>query len=777
MKEGHRVAFFLSTLAILTVTASAACGASPLVTRQARPTPPVPSAPHVLAGVARADITPPPGLSLFGHGPEGRVSAGVRLRLYCRAFVLVSGSEAVALVPCDLGAPSLELQRRVANLLVERGIPIGASRLLLMATHTHAGPAHYFGPRLYSSALASREPGFDPRVLEFLAVRIASAVMRAYASRVPARIGWAYDRHVHDLTRNRSYAAFSANFRTDNDALVPAEIRAAMESTNLRSRFSPSQLAVDPQLSVLRIDRVDPAEPLGVLAVFGMHPTAIANTNDLYHGDVFGFATRKLERALTDLADARRPEGSVHRDPESGCEQTGPDTAARCPVIVGIANGIEGDVSPMWDFQAPREARRLGEKLATAILAAHATLDAPGALSADAPIRRLYRELYLPHARIDGAVYRELHCRYERDPATGQSRCTNVPGNVEPRLCDGPQIGVAAAAGAEDGPTRFRALPVFQEGSRRELPQVCHGRRKPLIAPGGLPGDDGLDFPSVAPIELLRIGSGLVAAAPAELTTVTGMLIRRQIVRELSRAPAPFQPAGVAVVGLTNQYLQYVTTPWEYELQHYEGASTLYGPGSAAFLVGHFGCLARVLHGESDRDCALGQAAIDSVLPVAYSPSEEVSRLPEEPSAIPETVTLQDVDVARVPEDGLPGWLVRWAGVPPATWLVDTRLGVRIERAAPGQEGTLEDTDRGSSMAVRYVGNTERGENTWSAHWVPAFHPGEAQCGMLFRFVVVGAVSVRSRPFRVTCGGMEPATAQTPPPPPPAPESQPASAP
>src|SRR5882672_2529831 len=76
------------------------------------------------AGVAEVDITPPPGLSLFGHGPEGRVSAGFRLRLRCQAFVLRSREDVVALVPCDLAAPAIELQRAVAARLLAREVPM-----------------------------------------------------------------------------------------------------------------------------------------------------------------------------------------------------------------------------------------------------------------------------------------------------------------------------------------------------------------------------------------------------------------------------------------------------------------------------------------------------------------------------------------------------------------------------------------------------------------------------------------------------------------------------
>src|SRR6478735_4675714 len=175
----------LALLAVISFLLLFACGRATL------PGPgsvhPIPQGPGYLAGVAEADITPPLHLSLFGHGPEGRIATGVRLRLNCQVFVIaldppetptseapLGKRDVVALVPCDLQSPSLELQRGVVDKLREVGIPITADRLFIMATHTHAGPAHYFQARRYSGTFSSQAPGYDHRVLDFLVTRIAA---------------------------------------------------------------------------------------------------------------------------------------------------------------------------------------------------------------------------------------------------------------------------------------------------------------------------------------------------------------------------------------------------------------------------------------------------------------------------------------------------------------------------------------------------------------------------------------------------------------------------
>src|SRR5437588_480249 len=109
------------------------------------------------AGAARADVTPPPGPSTFGLGPDSLVTDGYWSRLYCRAFILeTSPQDRVAIVGCDLHSVSGILHRRVAERV--RGI-VPTSRLFIAATHTHAGPAHYFETPIYAGAMSTRMRG------------------------------------------------------------------------------------------------------------------------------------------------------------------------------------------------------------------------------------------------------------------------------------------------------------------------------------------------------------------------------------------------------------------------------------------------------------------------------------------------------------------------------------------------------------------------------------------------------------------------------------------
>src|SRR5947208_13728056 len=67
------------------------------------------------AGFGRADITPPPGLGLSGHGPEGRRAAGYRLRLSARPLLLDAGAGAkAAILLADPGHLAPHLVRATA---------------------------------------------------------------------------------------------------------------------------------------------------------------------------------------------------------------------------------------------------------------------------------------------------------------------------------------------------------------------------------------------------------------------------------------------------------------------------------------------------------------------------------------------------------------------------------------------------------------------------------------------------------------------------------------
>src|SRR5205823_5283376 len=86
--------------------------------------------------------------------------------------------------------------------------------------------------------------------------------------------------------------------------------------------------------------------------------------------------------------------------------------------------------------------------------------------------------------------------------------------------------------------------------------------------------------PQAVPLMAARIDDGLVVTIPGEMTVGMGSRVRTDVLRAAAGSGVRF----AVISGLANEYLQYFTTPEEYEAQHYEGGSTLYGKFSSVFL-------------------------------------------------------------------------------------------------------------------------------------------------------------------------------------------------
>lgn len=617
---------------------------------------PSPAQPGLHVGLDEVDITPQPGLSTFGYGPEGRVTRGHRGRLYCRSLVALGAEgESLAWTVCDLGAPSALLQRRVAA-LTAKSAGLGADRLIISATHTHGGPAHYFGTRAHSGPLSSESPGFDEQVLDWLAQRIAGSIARAKADALSgeeATLSWHFGKLSPRSTSNRSLGPHCTNPRP----------MGSLEST------CGSDVAifeeVDSMLSVLRVERK--TRLVGLFAVLGMHPTAVPNTNELYHGDVFGIAARRLHYALPG-----RP-------------------------LVAIANGIGGDVSPVVSRQSWPEAERVGAQLASDIALANETT---GTLPTPV-IERAYREVTL------GA----------------------------PDLCAEGAVGSAAAGGAEDGRTRYYAVPIAREGVKLPAPRGCHGVKNTWTEAAA---EGPWAFPRFVPMTVARLGGALLVALPFELTTTPGLLLRQQIEKD-TRTPA-------VLVGLSNDYLQYVTTLKEYEQQHYEGASVIYGPGSSAFFAKQVNNLIIGL------DSPERVPRLNEVRPHEFNPQPRIERLQ---AALPER-TRQIVRQPFQAELTQRGMAVEWRVSDTTLFSRDGRETsiaagplIRVEMLRP--DGTW-------SALLDEVGAPvdDTSTNVWMKqrrsrenHYVAVWQPPRTLSGR-FRFVIGRQVGVvRSKEFEL----------------------------
>ena len=664
---------FRFCFALLVMLSLSACAGPVLRGNVVRPGPIDVAAPFV-AGAARVDITPPPGIPMGGHALSGKVSRGVWTRLYARAIFMEGSGSRLVLVSTDLWAFPAGLGDRVVEVLAERGGPtIGREQVVFAATHTHQSPGGFATSNHYNQ-MASRHAGFDERLFEFLADRIAKAIHDAREASVAATLSVGRTT-VAGLQVNRSLEAFLMN--PEARSLIGAP---AVPTPEIGFPVHPDAFkAVDPGLVVFRLASITD-ETLALAAFFAVHNTTMSHATELYTGDFFGVAATSAERALA---------GSGQREP-----------------VVALFNGAEGDVSPTWRRQDSRDAVRLGEMLADAIVSLSGmtqSVDTAGGF------RFAYRIVDIADACSPRAA----------------GICTAAHA----------MAGVAAGGGAEDGRSGFWELG-WREGVTGPPRDDGHGRKQPVIDPPFvplhlpfgltptqlfLPMGDG-DVPRSAPIGVYSIDDVALVTLPGEFTTTLGGRIARGVANAVGS-----DPERTVLVGLANEYLAYFTTPEEYDAQHYEGASTIYGRWAGRVVLDVIVQLAGDLRGYVDERPA----------GFKYHPGDReefgVRSLGDRPVATPNHFEAIAVD----PSDG-----ELMQGLPTACWIdgiatlpgsypssgfadeISVTPRVRIQRAGGGGWNDVEGADDKGFQIMVYGVEVEATNSTGCGTWMP---PEEVQ--------------------------------------------------
>lgn len=176
------------------------------------------SSPNV--GVARADISPPRGLSSLNWAASDiGVNTGQHRALTATAVALADGSgERGVLVSLDLGWWRRADDEKRLREQVVAGTGLSAAAVLIHLVHTHAGP--YTCAEPWS---ADRRPVAD--YLESLKDAVVQVAIDALKSARPATITWSYGKCTLAVNRDlpvgdREVIAFNPNQTADDTLLV-----------------------------------------------------------------------------------------------------------------------------------------------------------------------------------------------------------------------------------------------------------------------------------------------------------------------------------------------------------------------------------------------------------------------------------------------------------------------------------------------------------------------------------------------------------------------------
>ncbi len=173
------------------------------------------------AGVARVDITPPPGVQMWGYFNRLTPAQGTIDPLYARVLVLEAASERIALVDLDLGRTfgpkSLEELRQA----VRRSS--GINGLVVDAIHTHAGP-------VIMDNYPSGTPAWETGAL----TKIEQAIQKAQQEAVPVRQGIGHGVAFIGYNRRQVNPDGSVTMLWNNAAQVPKKSHRRVSKSMLR---------------------------------------------------------------------------------------------------------------------------------------------------------------------------------------------------------------------------------------------------------------------------------------------------------------------------------------------------------------------------------------------------------------------------------------------------------------------------------------------------------------------------------------------------------------
>lgn len=497
-------------------------------------------------GVGRADTTGPTAEVIFmGYANINQKGSGLHLRTFSRAFIIDDGEERFVFVSVDSAMIGNGVRQTVLEKLqTQFGSMYTEKNVMISGTHTHSTPGGFMLDMLFDITTF----GFVKETFDALVEGITRSIERAHNSVVSGRIFITHG-EVHDANINRSPLAYLNNPKSERD----------------RYKYN-----VDKTLTQIQFVRAD-NKPLGVINWFAVHPTSMNYTNHLVSSDNVGYASILFEKAM-------------NKDSLVG----------KGPFVAAFASSNLGDVSP--NIRGPKcefSGKNCTEQYTCPGKKEMCFASGPGedmfestSIIANRIFKGSWRLWQDGNAKEVIGPLRVVHQYVHMSNQTAEFY-NETMGKIETVHGCETAMGYSFAAGTTDGPGSF----AFEQGTTtpnplwntvRNLLAVptqedikCHGAKPILLATGRM----NLPYewqPRTVSTQVALIGNVVIAGVPGEFTTMSGRRLREAIKTVMNDASD--DETSVIVAGLCNTYSDYIATPEEYQIQRYEGASTIYGP-------------------------------------------------------------------------------------------------------------------------------------------------------------------------------------------------------
>ncbi|XP_046453897.1 neutral ceramidase-like [Daphnia pulex] len=508
-----------------------------------------PSVYQVGAGIA--DVTGPAAdINMMGYANPAQLSAGIHTRQYSRAFIVDDGSQRVVFISVDCALMDQVIKTEVSRRLETKFEGVyTAKNVVISGTHTHSGPGGYLQYVLF--LVTSK--GWVQQSYDALVQGIVQSVERAHDNMIPANIYYASDILI-DANINRSPASYLNN---------PSWERAKYTYNT------------DKDMVQLKFVSTADGKPIGVINWYAVHCTSMNNTNPYISSDNKGYAGLLFEAEINgpDIMPGKGPFVAAFASTNLGDVSPNTmgakciDTGLPCDFVSSscnnrtqlcIAFGPGKDMVESTQIIGDRQFQKAWNMYDVA----NTELEA-----LEGPVQFAHQFVDMPNYNVE-----------VQDPVNG-------PTTV--KLCK-PAMGYSFAAGTTDGPGAFD----FTQGvtspndfwnlvgsalvEPSEEVKQCQSPKPVLLSTGEISWPYAW-HPDIVETQILRIGQFLIAAVPGEFTTMAGRRLRDALNSEAINNGGPSSVKTV-IAGLSNGYTHYITTFEEYQIQRYEGASTIYGP-------------------------------------------------------------------------------------------------------------------------------------------------------------------------------------------------------